>query len=82
MLERSNDRRQIEQDRRFRSLLDIARGEPTRGKVHAAPDSRSALGAKLPSRSRGASIATFPCSVINVFGDVPLRVFPAPPSGS
>ena len=40
------------------------------------------FGSKLPSRSRGASIPTCPCSLISVFGVVPLRVFPAPPGGS
>ena len=39
-------------------------------------------GEKLPSRSRGASIGTFPCSQINVFGVVPLRWLAAPPGGS
>ena len=34
------------------------------------------FGSKLPSRSRGASISTFPCSVISVFGVVPLRWVP------
>src|SRR5579862_8421206 len=40
------------------------------------------LGSKLPSRSRGASSATLPCSVISVFGVVPFLVFPVPPGGS
>jgi hypothetical protein len=39
-------------------------------------------GSKLPSRSRGASIAIFPWSVISVFGVVPFLVLPAPPDGS
>src|SRR3954465_1138490 len=38
-------------------------------------------GAKLPSRSRGASIRTWPCWVASVFGVIALRVFPAPPGG-
>ena len=39
-------------------------------------------GSKLPSRSRGASIGTFPWSVISVFDVVPLRWLAAPPGGS
>jgi hypothetical protein len=43
---------------------------------------RTIFGWKLPSLSRGASIATCPCSVINIFGLVPFLVLPAPPGGS
>jgi hypothetical protein len=43
---------------------------------------RTIFGEKLPSRSRGVSIATWPCSVINRFDVGPLRVFPVPPGGS
>ncbi len=43
---------------------------------------RMIFGSKLPSRSRGASIWTVPCSQVSVFGEVPLRWFPAPLGGS
>ena len=33
---------------------------------------RTIFGRKLPSRSRGASISTFPCSQVSVFGDRPV----------
>src|ERR1700750_246643 len=40
---------------------------------------RTIFGWKLPSLSRGASNGTLPCSVISVFGLVPLRLVAAPP---
>ena len=52
--------------------------KPLKAPLALSDDLRS----KLPSRSRGASIPTWPCSVISVLGLVPLRVFPAPPGGS
>jgi hypothetical protein len=39
-------------------------------------------GSKLPLRSRGALIATGPCSVASVLGVVPLRALSVPPGGS
>ncbi len=61
--------------------LDIVRGEPAaveREDLLVDPTNRrwrflTIFGSKLPSRSRGASSWTFPCSVIIVLGVVPLR---------
>ncbi len=70
--------------------LDVARREPARVEgedlvvkaLKAARPLRTICGSKLPLRSRGVLIATSPCSVTSVFGVVPLRVFPVPPSDS
>ena len=60
------------------TALDIYRNVPSKRRWRL----RTILGSNVPSRSRGASIATCPCSPTSVLGLVPLRVFPAPPGGS